>query len=249
MSDPQNQQHHLLRPKVGVAFAIAALFAGTALAIMAFGLFITGVLLAWSGVGILCWLYATELRGVRVRVMRSGTTAKGMSPELWVAVGLIILTAAVPSYVGINHWLNGELLKREIAYDNIVMRTEVEGGVFKFLGFDFRLNNVGTDTIVVNANFMNIDVDGTRLITGGMSDKTIIPQTQGIDGFGVHVEKGIPLSFDTKIITAEFEIDYDTIPASGIRKSYRKYSYGLTWPNGKNNNPTLISSIISEYEK
>lgn len=83
MSETRNQDHHLVRPKALAAVGIVALFGGLALAVMAFNLFLPGVVLAWVGVGLLTWLYFRELRGVRIRITHVGTTAPGLSGEVW----------------------------------------------------------------------------------------------------------------------------------------------------------------------
>lgn len=59
----------------------------------------------------------------------------------------------------------------------------------------------------------------------------------------------ITIPLETKEIIFEFEIDYDTIPETGIRRSYRKIAYPLNWANGKSNAPLIEPNILDEWEK
>jgi hypothetical protein len=76
----------------------------------------------------------------------------------------------------------------------------------------------------------------------------IVPQTQG-QTFQIKRNEDAPISMDAGAIIIEFEIDYDTIPESGVRKSYRKLAYPLNWANGKNNPPLFEPKTVAEWEK
>ena len=97
--------------------------------------------------------------------------------------------------------------------------------------------------------FVRADVDGGPIMaTADPGVPIIITQTQR-SLFQVPGSKNAPISVDAKAITVEFEVSYDTIPKTGVRRSYRKITYPLNWANGKDNPPLLEPKTIDEWEK
>jgi hypothetical protein len=93
------------------------------------------------------------------------------------------------------------------------------------------------------------DIDGESVLeTGEPGKPVIIPQTQG-SLFHISRNEDTAVSLDAKAITVEFEVSYDTIPETGIRRSYRKFTYPLNWANGKTSPPLLEPKQIDEWEK
>jgi hypothetical protein len=62
-------------------------------------------------------------------------------------------------------------------------------------------------------------------------------------------ERDKPIPFDAKNIVVEFEVDYDTIPETGNRKSYKEITFPINWANGQNNRPLLESKTTAEREE
>jgi len=141
-------------------------------------------------------------------------------------------------------------LKRLIAYGRLDLIVPWNGTAPQFHGYNVGVMNVSDDTITARVMFLNVDVDGTKVMGSAVSSPVIVPQTQGT----IFQYRRTPLedtliSLDAKTITVEFEVDYDTIPESGIRRSYRKITYPLNWANGKNSAPLLEPQTVEEWER
>jgi len=141
-------------------------------------------------------------------------------------------------------------LKRMIAYGRLDLIVPWNGKAPQFHGYNIGVQNVSDDTITAWVMFLNADVDGTKIMASPESSPTIIPQTQGIIFQSRRTpEDDAPISMDAKAITVEFEVDYNTIPETGVRRSYRKMTYPLDWANGKNSAPLLQPQTVDEWEK
>jgi hypothetical protein len=139
--------------------------------------------------------------------------------------------------------------RRLIAYSRLDPVVPWDGKAPKFAGYDVRVDNVSSETITSRIMFVRADVDGERVLaTADAGAPVIIPQTQG-SLFQARRSEDAPISVDAKAITVEFEVNYDTIPETGIRRSYRKIMYPLNWANGKNNPPLLEPKTVAEWEK
>jgi len=138
-------------------------------------------------------------------------------------------------------------LKRLIAY-NLTLVTQWNGHNPLMHGYNIRVDNVSSDTITAKVVFVRADVDGSPTLVTGQGSPVIIPQTQG-SMFQATLNEDAVLSLDAKAINVEFEISYDTIPETGVRRSYRKLSYPLNWANGKSSAPLLEPQTIDEWEK
>jgi hypothetical protein len=139
-------------------------------------------------------------------------------------------------------------LRRLIAY-NLDLVAPWGGQSAKFHGYNVRVNNVSGDTITARLMFVRAEIDGESVMaTDGPGAPVIIPQTQG-SLFQVGRSDDHSISSDAKAITVEFEVNYDTIPETGVRTSYRKLTYPLNWANGKNNAPLLEPKPVDEWEK
>jgi hypothetical protein len=141
-------------------------------------------------------------------------------------------------------------LKRMIAYSSLDLIIPWDGKVPLFHGYNIRVNNVSDDTITSRIMFVRANVDDEMVMSVTESAApVIIPQTQGIT-FQTQRDGGdAPISIDAKAITVEFEVDYNTIPETGIRRSYRKITYPLDWANGKNNSPRFEPHTVDEWER
>jgi len=141
-------------------------------------------------------------------------------------------------------------LRRLIAYGRLDLIVPWNGSSPQFHGYNVGVQNVSSDTITARVMFINVDVDGTKVMSSTASQPVIIPQTQGTIFQGRHnLTEDVPVSMDAKKITVEFEVDYDAIPESGIRRSYRKIAYPLNWANGKNSAPLLEPQTVDEWER
>ncbi len=144
-------------------------------------------------------------------------------------------------------------LKRLIAYENPTpiqdCKSQDNKTKFLFDGFAFRLNNVSADTISLKVDFIRAVLNGKEIMNGCTTGWSIVAQTQGISPQCRIIPDGIALSEDNKTISLEFEVSYDTIPVTGIRKSYRKMVYSVNWGNDPSNPPSIsIDHIESEKE-
>jgi hypothetical protein len=63
-------------------------------------------------------------------------------------------------------------------------------------------------------------------------------------------EEDKPILPDAKSISVEIEVDYNTIPETGVRRSYKKLSFPVNWANGTDQPPLLNShTIVDEWEQ
>jgi len=144
----------------------------------------------------------------------------------------------------------GTVFKRLIAYENIGLEFDAaSGGGVSISGLNLPVRNAGSDTIAVHLEHLTIGVNGDSVpsLRLGPFKETILPQTQTMPW---HFKmQASPLSAESKIVTVEFEVDYDTIPTTGLRRSYKKIAFPLTWPNGLNNAPQTNPSIVDQWER
>ncbi len=175
-------------------------------------------------------------------------------PFLGMILGITILSgSAILFWIFPNIFTDGgikEPLRRLIAYGRLDLIVPWNGTSPQFYGYNVGVQNVSNDTITARLMFLNVDVDGTQVMGSTQSSSVIIPQTQGtIFQCRRNQTEDVPISMDAKTITVEFEVDYDAIPESGIRRSYRKLAYPLNWANGKNSAPLLEPRTVEEWER
>jgi len=141
-------------------------------------------------------------------------------------------------------------LRRLIAYNYLDLVAPWDGKSTKLHGYNIRVQNVSNDTITARIMFVRADVDGEPVMAtpNPAGTPVIIPQTQGTVFQATRTED-VPISADAKAINIEFEVSYDTIPETGIRRSYRKFMYPFNWANGKKNALLLEPQTIDEWEK
>jgi hypothetical protein len=157
-------------------------------------------------------------------------------------VGWYFRSAAAPSLIP-------PPLKRMIAYGRLDLATQFSGSTLTLSGYNIGINNVGGDTITSQSMFVRGYFDDTLVMWDDNPNKPqILPQTMG---YIISLKRETPINVppDTKDIIVEFEIDYDTIPETGVRKSYRKIAYPLNWANGRNSAPLVEANIIDQWEK
>jgi hypothetical protein len=170
---------------------------------------------------------------------------------LWNWCGVALLVGCSIAFIQNDKTLSSEtILKRLIAYTGYNLVIPWNGAESKFHGCNITVQNVSGDTITARLMFLNVDIDGTKVLVIPPGNQVIIQQTTGTifqtwrdDPEDAH----IPL--DAKAITMEFEFNYDTIPEGGLRRSYRKIAYSLNWANGKNSAPLLEPHIVEEWER
>ena len=124
-------------------------------------------------------------------------------------------------------------LRRLIAYGHLDLIVPWDGKALLFRGYNVRVDNVSDDTIRVHIMFLNAYVDEVQLIAIGPSSPRIVPQTQGTT-FQTKRHEDAPISMDARTIMIEFEFNYDTVPETGVRRSYRKIAYPLNWASEYN---------------
>jgi len=198
---------------------------------------IVGALLTVVGVIITVFGLWSVLPGPRIPVLGMGIA------------GLIFCACAVWFWIiPETTFSTAKPLRRLISY-TLDLNVPWDGQSAKFHGYNVRVNNVSNDTITSRVMFARADVDGDSVMaTDGPGPPVIIPQTQGTSYQISRIEDAL-ISGDAKAITVEFEVNYDTIPETGVRRSYRKLTYPLNWANGKNNPPLLESKPVDEWEK
>src|ERR1700736_2174929 len=129
-------------------------------------------------------------------------------------------------------------LKRLIVYRAFDPIVPWAGTESKFHGYNITVQNIGDDTITARLMSLNADIDGIKVLA--ITDPgvpVIIQQTAATRFQAWRNDQDFSIQpLEAKAIIVEFEIDYDTIPESGIRRSYRKIIHNLNWANGKNSN-------------
>jgi hypothetical protein len=106
------------------------------------------------------------------------------------------------------------------------------------VGVTFPTANVSNETLNIWVERLNVFIDESLVMKGKSLQKGFLPQTQIMPYQFRRVS--VPISAATnKSITLEFEIDYDTVPATGLRRSYRKLVFPIIWPNGPTKPPQL----------
>jgi hypothetical protein len=138
-------------------------------------------------------------------------------------------------------------LKRLIAYEGISLEfASVPGGI-ALSGLNLPVRNVGSDTIKIHIQSVTVGVNTETPLRLGPFPGTILPQTQ-LFPYHFKFEAG-PLQDASKTVFVAFEVDYDTIPPTGQRRSYKKIAFPLSWPNGHNNAPQTEASIVDQWEQ
>jgi hypothetical protein len=113
-------------------------------------------------------------------------------------------------------------LRRLIAYSNYRLDARYQEPGLAVQAFHFRVQNVSDETITARTAFVNIYINDQKIVgITQPSAGTIIPQTQGTD-FSATPNPQVVVMGQIRSATAEFEIDYDTIPETGVRRSYKK---------------------------
>ncbi len=165
--------------------------------------------------------------------------------------GLFLLSGAIINHVAPTLSQKDEVLRRLIAYGRLDLIIPWNENSPQFQGNNIGVQNVSNDTITAWVKFVNADIDGTQIMTSSApSSPVIIPQTQGTLFQSRRTSpENQPISLDANTITVEFEVDYDTIPESGVRRSYRKIAYHLNWVNGKKSAPLLEPKTLDEWER
>jgi hypothetical protein len=138
-------------------------------------------------------------------------------------------------------------LKRFIAYENISVEFTAKEGGFSISGFNLPVRNAGDDTIEINVERFSIGVNEEVPFKLGSFKRTFLPPTQTMPWhFSLSSSNLAP---ESKVINVEFEVDYDTTPATGMRRSYKKLAFAIIWPNGMTNAPQTVTSITDEWER
>jgi len=176
----------------------------------------------------------------------------GMGFSALLLIGFAIWFWALPNFIPAET-PDARPLKRLIAYtqSDLDVPWDSATATASIHGFNLRVANVSDDTITAHLAILRVDVDGTEILKiPKASDPIIVPQTQGATFQYFRANGDFPIPWDAKIVTVEFEVDYDTIPETGTRQSYRKLSYPINWANGKDKPPLLNSHTTSEeWEK
>jgi hypothetical protein len=174
----------------------------------------------------------------------------GMGFSALLLIGFAIWFWTFPNLIPAET-LAAKPLKRLIAYGSFALDAQWKNNAAWLHGFRVRVNNVSDDTITANVQSLAVKIDDNIAI---QLDKPgtpiIIPQTQGTD-FQAHLtEEDKPILPDAKSISVEIEVDYNTIPETGVRRSYKKLSFPVNWANGTDQPPLLNShTIVDEWEQ
>jgi len=118
-------------------------------------------------------------------------------------------------------------LTRSLAYDNIMPTTEYVNDKLVLTDYSGRLNNTGLDTIHLRVEQCNFYFDGNLILTASSEVWSYISPTQGIP-LNLSTKISFPIPQDVSGIIMEMLVRYDTVPATGVRTSYRKVWYPIT---------------------
>lgn len=121
-------------------------------------------------------------------------------------------------------------------------------GVF-LQGFNLVIMNESDETLVGKMTHERILADGQIVVGRGCeADLGVIELKSGATSSCTPKEGDFLLAPGTKTITVEFGIEYDTVPRTGVRHSYRELTYDLNWADGPNKLPTLAFQYTKSRE-
>lgn len=132
-------------------------------------------------------------------------------------------------------------LIRTLSYDDLGIQIINKGGKAIIGHFSGRIQNVGQDSLMVDIKNLTILVGDKEIFSGPLAIEHYMSPGRGVDfsamtigrnnDDGTHSDVDVPPG--TKDITEELHVEYDTASPSGLRRSYRKVVYPLTWLDGK----------------
>lgn len=141
------------------------------------------------------------------------------------------------------------LLRRLVAVSRSELALQQTPEGTKFHGFNFQADNVSTDAIEARIVLIRATLNGEDIVVCREGPKRIVEQTRGFFQTCTRTSSDIPIPFGTQMIVVEVELEYDSIPATGMRHSFRKIGFRLNWVNGEKSAPLIEPDIIEEWEK
>jgi len=167
----------------------------------------------------------------------------------------MVLGAFLSGYLASEEHLRAETnkpkpLSRMLAYALTVPEIQLGPGGPRLVGFQAAMNNVGTEPVVVAMPFLKVSIDNRAILScPGHSTEIIQPTESGGTDCRNQTGADPTLTLDTKTIIVDLEVHYDTLPESGVRRSYRKIEFEISWPNGITGKPDLARKILDEWER
>ena len=111
------------------------------------------------------------------------------------------------------------------------------------------IRNVGDDTITLSIPRFDVTFDGQAAFSAPTEKPLVLQQTQVATFQARPPEPGIIIPRTAKLLTIDLEVDYDTIPKTGVRRSIRHVEYDVNFANGLNSPPLLNSPRITDADE
>jgi hypothetical protein len=128
-------------------------------------------------------------------------------------------------------------LMRTLSYDNLGIQVVNANGRATLGTFSGRIQNVGQDSLMVDIKNLKVLIGDKEVFNGPLPIEHYMASGRGVDFGAMTLRRSdvgeIEIPPGTSDITEEFSIEYDTASPSGLRRSYRKVVYPLTWTEGK----------------
>jgi hypothetical protein len=123
-------------------------------------------------------------------------------------------------------------LARVLAYDDIGVAIRENNNTNTVGTFTGRISNVGQDTINLHVENVSLFIDDREITNGSIGGWTYIPPGHGMPLSTWFLTKETVIPEGAKLMTLELRLKYDTAAPTGMRESYRKYSFPLMWSGG-----------------
>jgi hypothetical protein len=166
---------------------------------------------------------------------------KPLAPSAWIAVGLCVLFFASYQAWDDEHEARVRAeaalstraphLTRSLAYDGLAPVIAPTPDQIWLRGVFGTISNVGQDTLKVKLDSINVYLGGAVAIHRSNQEYWFIPPLHGED-ITVKPSSDISIRTDLSEIIVEITAQYDTVPPTGIRISYRKAGYHINRTEG-----------------
>ncbi len=124
-------------------------------------------------------------------------------------------------------------LGRTLSYDNLGISMEHNDQGTIFLGLSGNINNLGQEAVMLKIKNLKMYIGGKEIFNAPLITESYIAPNHGIVLNSMSFRPPVVILDKTTEITQEWQIDYDTASPSGVRHSYRKVQFPLTWVDGK----------------
>ena len=124
-------------------------------------------------------------------------------------------------------------LTRTLSYDDLgigIINSDHKAVIGYFAG---KISNLGQDSLIVDIKNMKVIMAGIEIYNGPLATERYMAPGHGVDFSKMTLRPEVIIPENTAEIIEEFSIEYDTASPSGVRHSYRKVRYPLSWTDGK----------------